>query len=189
MGSLGLRMWKVSSASRTCHQSMTDLYSLGSTGQQLAGRWIGCECIHLPPTSWPRRESSGIVVPVVESSPCTLSTSDARMVRSFGVTVCLSAWWSMAGHDRLRLTKILSTRHQKHGARPVICLVAGKSFVDVADGRMREPVFYKAVKEADGTYTIRASKAGCSFHEIILAGVRGCNVNRIINKLYSSERS
>jgi hypothetical protein len=46
------------------------------------------------------------------------------------------------------------------------------------------PMYYKAVKENDGTYTIRESKAGLNY-SVIMAGVRGCNVNRIINRLYS----
>ncbi len=46
---------------------------------------------------------------------------------------------------------------------------------------------YKSVKENDGTYTIRASKAGLNFSEIVKSGVRGCNVDRIINKLYMDD--
>lgn len=42
---------------------------------------------------------------------------------------------------------------------------------------------YKAVKENDGTYTIRYSKYGLNY-EIVRSGVRGCNVNRTINKFY-----
>lgn len=48
-------------------------------------------------------------------------------------------------------------------------------------------MYYKAVRENDGTYTIRQSKAGCSFHEIIMTGVRGCNVARIIARLHSDD--
>lgn len=44
-------------------------------------------------------------------------------------------------------------------------------------------VYYKAVKENDGTYTIRVSKAGGNY-EVIRSGVRGCNVARILNCLY-----
>lgn len=44
-------------------------------------------------------------------------------------------------------------------------------------------MMYKSVKENDGTYTIRASLHGANW-DIVLSGVRGCNVNRIINKLY-----
>mgnify|MGYP000031099231 CR=1 FL=1 len=44
-------------------------------------------------------------------------------------------------------------------------------------------MYYKAVKENDGTYTIRASKAGGNY-EVIKSGVRGCNVARILNCLY-----
>ena len=43
-------------------------------------------------------------------------------------------------------------------------------------------VFYKAVKENDGTYSIRESQAGCNY-SVIMLGVRGCNVNRVINTL------
>lgn len=46
---------------------------------------------------------------------------------------------------------------------------------------------YKAVKENDGTYTIRYSKAGLNYSEIVESGVRGCNVNRRINHWYSKE--
>lgn len=42
--------------------------------------------------------------------------------------------------------------------------------------------FYKGVRENDGTYTIRQSMAGLNW-EIALSGVRGCNVNRVINSL------
>ncbi len=42
---------------------------------------------------------------------------------------------------------------------------------------------YKAVKENDGTYSIRYSKSGGNW-EVIKLGVRGCNVNRIIARLY-----
>jgi len=45
---------------------------------------------------------------------------------------------------------------------------------------------YKAVRESDGTYSIRQSKHGMNW-EIIYVGVRGCNVNRVINKLYKSD--
>lgn len=45
-------------------------------------------------------------------------------------------------------------------------------------------MYYKAVKENDGTYTIRGSKAGGNFSEIVESGVRGCNVNRRINQLH-----
>lgn len=43
---------------------------------------------------------------------------------------------------------------------------------------------YKAVKESDGTYSIRYSVHGLNW-EVILLGVRGCNVNRTIEKLRS----
>jgi len=45
---------------------------------------------------------------------------------------------------------------------------------------------YKAVKENDGTYSIRFSRFGLNW-EVILLGVRGCNVNRTINKLYRED--
>jgi hypothetical protein len=41
---------------------------------------------------------------------------------------------------------------------------------------------YRAIKESDGTYTIRYSTYGGNY-EIIKTGVRGCNVKRIIDKL------
>lgn len=44
---------------------------------------------------------------------------------------------------------------------------------------------YKAVKERDGTYSIRYSNYGGNYN-IVKLGVRGCNVNRVINKLYKS---
>lgn len=47
-------------------------------------------------------------------------------------------------------------------------------------------MYYKAVKENDGTYTIRASKAGGNY-EVIKSGVRGCNAVRIINSLYRQD--
>lgn len=42
---------------------------------------------------------------------------------------------------------------------------------------------YKSVKEFDGTYSIRYSVMGGNWH-ILMMGVRGCNVNKIINRLY-----
>ncbi len=42
---------------------------------------------------------------------------------------------------------------------------------------------YKAVRESDGTYSIRQSKYGGNW-EVLMLGVRGCNVNRVIGKLY-----
>ncbi len=42
---------------------------------------------------------------------------------------------------------------------------------------------YKTVKENDGTYSIRESKHGLNW-SIALTGVRGCNVNRTLNRLY-----
>lgn len=49
-----------------------------------------------------------------------------------------------------------------------------------------ENMRYKAVKENDGTYTIRASECGLNW-EIIQSGVRGCNVDRVINYLYKKD--
>ena len=48
-------------------------------------------------------------------------------------------------------------------------------------------MFYKAVRENDGTYSIRESKAGGNYH-VILLGVRGCNVSKVINKLYATSK-
>lgn len=45
---------------------------------------------------------------------------------------------------------------------------------------------YKAVKENDGTYSIRHSVHGLSW-EVVRLGVRGCNVDRTINKLTKEE--
>lgn len=42
---------------------------------------------------------------------------------------------------------------------------------------------YRAVKQSDGTYVVQASRFGLNW-TIILTGVRGCNVNRTINRLY-----
>ena len=41
---------------------------------------------------------------------------------------------------------------------------------------------YRSKKENDGTYYIEQSKHGLSW-EIIFTGIRGCNVNRLLNKL------
>ena len=41
---------------------------------------------------------------------------------------------------------------------------------------------YKAVKENDGTYSIRYSKHGLNW-EVDRIGVRGCNVRRILNSI------
>ncbi len=43
---------------------------------------------------------------------------------------------------------------------------------------------YKAVKENDGTYSIRYSQCGLNYNEIVKLGVRGCNVAKTIGKLY-----
>jgi len=42
---------------------------------------------------------------------------------------------------------------------------------------------YKAVKQNDNTYSIYQSQFGLNW-EIILTGVRGCNVSKVINKLH-----
>lgn len=42
---------------------------------------------------------------------------------------------------------------------------------------------YSSVKQKDNTYTIYYSRFGLN-KEIVMTGVRGCNVNRVINKLY-----
>ena len=47
-------------------------------------------------------------------------------------------------------------------------------------------MLYRSVKENDGTYTIRQSRHGCNW-DILKSGVRGCNVNRTINKLYRKD--
>jgi len=47
-------------------------------------------------------------------------------------------------------------------------------------------MYYRAVKENDGTYSIRQSRFGMNW-EVILMGVRGCNVNRIIDRLYRKD--
>ena len=49
------------------------------------------------------------------------------------------------------------------------------------DGRLY--MLFKAVKENDGTYSIRQSRCGASW-EVIMLGVRGCNVERVLNRLY-----
>lgn len=46
---------------------------------------------------------------------------------------------------------------------------------------------YKAVKENDDTYSIRYSKHGLSYHDVVQIGVRGCNVNRVIAALNAAE--
>lgn len=41
---------------------------------------------------------------------------------------------------------------------------------------------FKAVQENDGTYSIRASRHGLNW-EVVMLGVRGCNVGKTIAKL------
>jgi len=48
-------------------------------------------------------------------------------------------------------------------------------------------VHYKAVRELDGTFSIRASVAGCNYSDILMLGVRPCNVNRVVNRLYTED--
>jgi roadblock/LC7 domain-containing protein len=43
-------------------------------------------------------------------------------------------------------------------------------------------MLYKGVKENDGTYSIRESVHGGNW-SVCLMGVRGCNVNKTINRL------
>jgi len=47
-------------------------------------------------------------------------------------------------------------------------------------------MFYKSQKQNDGTYNILRSTFGLNW-EIVLIGIRGCNVNRMINKLYYND--
>ncbi len=42
---------------------------------------------------------------------------------------------------------------------------------------------YRSVRQNDGTYHIQESKFGLNW-SIIKTGVRGCNVNKIINRLH-----
>lgn len=42
---------------------------------------------------------------------------------------------------------------------------------------------YRAIKQNDGTYSISYSEYGLNW-EIVLIGVRGCNVNRVVNRMY-----
>lgn len=42
---------------------------------------------------------------------------------------------------------------------------------------------YRESRQNDGTYNIESSQHGGNW-EIVLTGVRGCNVSRIINRLY-----
>lgn len=44
-------------------------------------------------------------------------------------------------------------------------------------------MLFKAVKENDGTYSIRQSVCGLSW-EVVILGVRGCNVARTLDRLY-----
>jgi hypothetical protein len=46
---------------------------------------------------------------------------------------------------------------------------------------------YKAVRELDGTYSIRASVMGMNYSEVCMLGVRPCNVNRVVNRLYTED--
>ena len=46
---------------------------------------------------------------------------------------------------------------------------------------------YKAVRELDGTYSVRASVMGMNYSEVIMLGLRPCNVERVLNKLNSDD--
>lgn len=46
---------------------------------------------------------------------------------------------------------------------------------------------YKAVKELDGTYSIRASVMGMNYSEVCMLGVRPCNVERVLSKLNNDD--
>lgn len=46
---------------------------------------------------------------------------------------------------------------------------------------------YKAVRESDGTYSIRSSRAGLNYSDIVKTGVRGCNASKVIDKLYRKD--
>jgi hypothetical protein len=43
-------------------------------------------------------------------------------------------------------------------------------------------MMFKSVLENDGTYSIRCSRFGLNW-EVVMLGVRGCNVQRTINQL------
>lgn len=46
-------------------------------------------------------------------------------------------------------------------------------------------MFYTYEKQNDGTYNIMFHQYPWSHGEIVKTGVRGCNINRVINSLYS----
>lgn len=47
---------------------------------------------------------------------------------------------------------------------------------------------FKSVLERDGTYSIRSSRYGLNW-EVVVAGVRGCNVQRVLARFYNEWRS
>lgn len=46
---------------------------------------------------------------------------------------------------------------------------------------------YKAVKELDGTYSIRASVMGMNYSEVLMLGVRPCNVEKTLARLNAED--
>lgn len=48
-------------------------------------------------------------------------------------------------------------------------------------------MYYKAVLEQDGTYSIRSSVAGANYNNVEHSGVRGCNVERVLRRLRSQD--
>lgn len=49
-------------------------------------------------------------------------------------------------------------------------------------------MLFKSVLEADGTYSIRSSRHGLNW-EVVMLGVRGCNVQRVLARLQHEWRS
>lgn len=43
---------------------------------------------------------------------------------------------------------------------------------------------FKSVLERDGTYSIRSSRYGLNW-EVVMQGVRGCNVQRVLTRFYN----
>lgn len=46
---------------------------------------------------------------------------------------------------------------------------------------------YKAVRELDNTYSIRASVMGMNYSEVVMLGVRPCNVEKTLAKLNAED--
>lgn len=44
-------------------------------------------------------------------------------------------------------------------------------------------MLFKSVLENDGTYSIRSSRFGLNW-EVVMLGVRGCNVQRVLDRLH-----